>query len=1093
LKKNSFILVVILTLSFAGFASQRHVFIASPEGTVYLPDSNIVVKSESLYCGKYLLDSTKYQLDYQFGKLDLALETTCDSLIIDYHYVRLDLQRYVQHRVTRGMSGQLLPPKTPRKYAGMIPEGSELKHSGSLLRGIKIGSRRDLSIESAFQLEAYGNIGENYQISAVLSDQDLPIQPEGTSENIAQLDQVFIGIEGPHFEANFGDFQVDFDQSGEFVNYQRRLSGVNASGFADIGGIEAVGAVLEGVWASDKFTGTEGLQGPYPLSADGKTSIQVLAGTENIWLDGKKLTRGESNDYIIDYNLGQITFTNDNPITSESRVVVDFQYTDNEFRRNFYGLGGELKPADDVRFFFSAITELDDKENPLNTEFTDSEIDILSEAGDMADSAYIWGAMLSDSGSYVMVDSATDSAHFEYVGEDMGEWEVSFTNIGTGNGEYDDAGSGIYEWVGEGAGSYTPRRMLDMPVSQGIFDIGLEYVPLEGVTLSTEMATSTFDLNRFSSVDDDDNTGEAYNIGIIAERPISIRESDLGDIRIRGNYRKKNANYYSIGRLDDAEYLRDWGMEEGSGKEELAEIGFGYNPLDIVSLDINYGSNQIGEQSSDRIGTSLNLNPGDWSNSFNFSRLSTDGTNAGDWDKYWISSGGPLWVFTPNLTGRYEDRKLEDGGGFEFWQSSASLNIAPIDWLSFTPGIEIRDNRQYSLGILEDDFRSRAYSLKGELDNWEFSVYHKEYEAQTEGESDVQSDLASIDGYANIPIPDAKLRMRYKLSRERNEILEPYYEYVGEGSGNYELDEDRGEYIAAVGGDYFKRYNPTGIFTPVISSDLKLNFDWKGSQLKGENSVADLIRLISVRTMAQTEGQTEETGYQSLLFDPRDMINDDLLITGRFLGEGSVRVGRGASKYLLFRRRYDKFRSVQYTSGEEFRWSDSKTFEGRYSLGKTGNWKGKLELKQQVRLYPGSSRIGNDIEGSELSLFWTRSVGTDIQLSAETGYLSEKDNWPDDPVKTYRYSGNVGGTYHIKGGTIRWMIEYARVEAEDDYRGVLPVQMAKGDYIGDNGRLTLVGNITVARGTVLTISYNLVSHTSLPPEHSGEAKIRLLF
>ena len=87
----------------------------------------------------------------------------------------------------------------------MYPEGGKLVHSGSLLRGIKVGSRRDATMESAFQLEAYGGIGENVEVTAVLSDQDLPIQPEGTSEKIAQLDQVYIGVTGPHFGATFGD------------------------------------------------------------------------------------------------------------------------------------------------------------------------------------------------------------------------------------------------------------------------------------------------------------------------------------------------------------------------------------------------------------------------------------------------------------------------------------------------------------------------------------------------------------------------------------------------------------------------------------------------------------------------------------------------------------------------------------------------------------------------------------------------------------------------------------------------------------------------------------------------------------------------
>ena len=48
----------------------------------------------------------------------------------------------------------------------------------------------------------------------------------------------------------------------------------------------------------------------------------IVAGSENVWLNGIRLNRGEENDYTIDYSIGEIFFMPKNIIYFDSDIYL---------------------------------------------------------------------------------------------------------------------------------------------------------------------------------------------------------------------------------------------------------------------------------------------------------------------------------------------------------------------------------------------------------------------------------------------------------------------------------------------------------------------------------------------------------------------------------------------------------------------------------------------------------------------------------------------------------------------------------------------------------------------------------------------------
>lgn len=523
------------------------------------------------------ISPTTYTLDPFRSVLIWRQRPKADTLELEYRVFNTSLLKTAQGLRFDSISKKFnVPSATPSdKNATNNWNFSGLQAQGSLGRQLGFGNKQDAVVNSTLNLQLNGWLPDSVQFTAAIADQQLPVQPDGTTRQLQEFDQILLQFQKKNWQLQLGDIDLRADKD-YFLRFYKRMQGASFQTQQQLNknlrsSTTVSGAIAKGKFVRQQLNTKEGNQGPYRLQGPANEFfLVILANSERVYYDGVLLQRGEDQDYVINYNTAEIRFTPKRMISKDSRVQVEFEYAERNYLNSNLYLTQHIDLGKRWQFRISAFQNTDARNATLNQQLDATQKSFLAGIGDSIQKAYYAYAILDTSGRpsilYEKIVTGNDSFYRYSTNSNIPRYTVAFTDMGAGKGDYIPdpavANGKVYQYVapinGIQQGRFEPVLLLVTPKQQQLVTATISYAASNKTFFTTEVATSKRDLNRFSSLDKSDDRGWALRTAWRQQLGSKLGRHKLFLMNLTQEHVSKRFN--PLERLRDVEFSRDWGL-----------------------------------------------------------------------------------------------------------------------------------------------------------------------------------------------------------------------------------------------------------------------------------------------------------------------------------------------------------------------------------------------------------------------------------------------------------------------------------------------------------------------------------------------------
>ena len=1088
-------------------------------------------------------DKKSISLDYKllpYKGLVVFLDIPYDTLTFNYHPLLIDFtKKYYKHPISlnRTIEQQQYHPSINiinNVNSNNLFQGTKLNRTGSISRGLMVGNNQDFSLNSNLNLQLSGTISPTMKILASVTDDNIPIQPQGNTQQLQDFDKVFIQVSDEKWKLTAGDFWIK-NKDSYFLKYHKRGQGIHLENkIIGINGIEIdienSASISKGKFGRNVIQGIEGNQGPYRLFGNENESfIIILSGTENVYIDGILQKRGQNNDYIIDYNTSEVSFTANTLITKDKRIIVEFQYSDKNYARSLLQTSTTIK-KNKSSFYIHGYGEQDSKNQPLQLDFDLLDRQTLENIGDNIDLAIGSGIDSVDFNQATNLYKKKDSLGYEVyqysIDEQQAVYMLTFSNVGQGNGNYkikeNNALGKVFEWVAPDTisfgdivknGDYSPIKKLVTPKKRQIISLGGKTI-WSGNSLNYELSTSNMDLNTFSNINNEDNIGFAGLVNFENKNTLK------GKWELNQQYRIESISkdFRRIERFREVEFERNWNIQNlitpknqllSSAKINLKHIENGLFQYQLNSYFIKNNFNGYKNDFKIKWNKKVRLN-------FNGSLMNSDGQFKTSFLRHKTD------LFIPIKGFKLGFKDINENNQFFIADTLNNNSYRFYDWKVYIENFDSTRNRvQFFYQERYDWFKGRSILEKatkaispglmvGISSRKNFNLNYSLAYRMLQSDSSLttilpENSLASRLNY-NLKLLKGGINTNSFLEIGSGLELQKEFIYIevpaGQGVYSWNDYNDNGikelnEFEIAAFNDqatYIRVFTPNNNYVKIYSFQYNqnLNIDFRRI-INGKTMAEKFLKKFYNQTAVNTHKKTNDLDLQTLL---NPLVNADNPIIQQMSNSlrNSLFFNRSSSKYsfelvtLLFANKN------LLINGTDFRSTNKDQIKFRWNLNQSLMFNSQLskEIKKNSSTYMTNRNY--DIENKEINNRLSFQPNTLFRI-ALNGRYSEKRNSIDygnekafikdigiELRRSKRDMGLLNGELHL-----------VNINYNGESSSTIGFEMLEGLQLGKNITWKLGFQKNMSNNIQISINYNGRKSQENRAIHTGSMQMRAFF
>lgn len=973
---------------------------------------------------------------------------------------------------------------------------ANLEKRGTIYRGFTVGSDKDFAINSGLNLFLEGELYKNLKLKAVLNDKNMPISNTGSTALVEEIDNIYIQIEHPNFTSRMGDYQLERKDAGIYGNFNKKLSGVYLAGRILPHQAETAISSARNQFQTVTILPKSKKQGPYRLFDNSAfNAVNLIGGSEKVYYNGTLLKAGYDNDYYLDYESGELFFTAKIAVNDDDRISVDFEYNDNDYKKNIYfasnsGSFGKAAKGDDNFFSWQSAwySGSDDNKKPLGFELTEANRQLLSNASADTRQITISGEKFvgEGKGSYQKITdslSLTLPVYYKFAGSGKGDYEVVFTKVSAG-GKYnrfyeDSTGTAYYDTVSTG-GQYAPVKSIKTPEKHQFAQLIGQYTN-NWLSVEQETVISKHFNNSLAKDLSDRFNGLADREKIILKSPeLKWNSQEIGRFNLSVERNYKNSRLVTPGRSSkpNSGYALGLNVNPDTLTQTSFNSNLNYSYRNLYSTDIRY--------LTEKFANSL---------SSDFTEISGSGTNS----------------LLHNFNYLAAIRKTDDLPKAQYFKRenwSGDFTVKLFDYYYLTPqtAIEVEKLTQAdSLSGKENNFFSfktryydpekleisnlTGYQLQDRIKNSRFEPYlerrsnlfttdyrwgtvlkstllwnrQENYYLQADSQNQ-KYDLAGTKQFFNWR-DKVRGSLEYEAGKtEENKKIRSYYK-VTEGYGGYKLI--NGQFVPDEYGEYASYIINSENYFPVTSVKLYGELSLDPEEESTNDNISYWLSRFDFDGRWRLEEKSRWPNPEEIILLNLSHFRSDSTLNGLFEADQTLYFLQNQRFNLEYRYYYSDRLNNSYLKNGEIE------NQVKHTIGSRQRWKNGFITRLSAEYgtsdisYLNSSFLARNIVTQTLKSSISYELNREWRTTLALRYRKDTDNKKDEISHLFEISPGIEVQF-LEKGRIFADCNYYLVKAD----ALLPLQMADGYKEGGNWKWQLNSSYNITDKVSSSLNYN---------------------